>query len=251
MHTAPPNPILLIHGLVGALDDPELIGAFRGRSVLAPAMLGYGEHSDVSSKLIDLHAQVDHLRDLMEETAGPSCRWHLVGHSVGGAIAALFAASHPQQVASVTSVEGNFMLDDAFWSQQLARMPLNEVEAVLERDRANPSAWLERSGIIPDTRTIALAQRDLAYQPATTLKQVAQSVVGITSEAAYLQLFERWLGRIPLHLIAGERSADGWHVPEHIKTRAATTTVLPDRGHLMMVEAPQEFAEAVLAVLQD
>ncbi|WP_227744214.1 alpha/beta fold hydrolase [Yersinia kristensenii] len=41
---------------------------------------------------------------------------HVIGHSVGGAVAVLFARRYPEMTRSLTSVEGNFTLSDAFWS---------------------------------------------------------------------------------------------------------------------------------------
>jgi hypothetical protein len=42
-------------------------------------------------------------------------------------------------------VEGNFSLDDAFWSATLARMPAAEACAMLDGFRADPAAWLARA----------------------------------------------------------------------------------------------------------
>ena len=46
---------------------------------------------------------------------------HIVGHSVGGAIASLVALHHQELLASLTTVEGNFTLKDAFWSEELSK----------------------------------------------------------------------------------------------------------------------------------
>jgi hypothetical protein len=46
---------------------------------------------------------------------------------------------------------------------------------------------------------------------------------------------------IPMHLFAGERSPTGWRMPESVLCRAASMTVQPGVGHIMMLEAPEEF----------
>ena len=54
--------VLLVHGLIGILDYPELRRTLEPRPVLAPDLLGYGAHADVSPERNDLHAQVEHWR---------------------------------------------------------------------------------------------------------------------------------------------------------------------------------------------
>jgi pimeloyl-ACP methyl ester carboxylesterase len=44
-----------------------------------------------------------------------------------------------------------------------------------------------------------------------------------------------------MHLLAGERSRAGWHVPESVLCRAASITMQSGVGHMMMLEAPEEF----------
>lgn len=45
-----------------------------------------------------------------------------------------------------------------------------------------------------------------------------------------------------VHLVAGERSAGGWDVPDWAKTAAASDTVVPGVGHMMMLEEPDRSA---------
>lgn len=188
------NPrVMFIHGLIGFLR-PEVP---TGWQVLAPDMPGYGALADVDPGQISLPGQVEYLRREMDAASAGAERWHLVGHSVGGAIAALFAAAYPQRVASVISVEGNFTLDDAFWSQQLARMPLADVEKRLNDDRAQPEKWLQGAGVAVDPQTLQIANDCLAFQPASTLQRVAVSVVEKTGAPAYLQAIRAGSSRFP------------------------------------------------------
>ena len=142
-------PIVFIHGLIGTLQLPDMTAAFAPGRALAPDLLGYGTQREVPPEAIDLPAQVAHLQRLIERHF-PGEAVHLVGHSVGGVVAMLFAQAHGQQVRSLVSVEGNFSLDDAFWSAAVARMPAAEACAMLEGFRAAPAAWLERAGVQVD-----------------------------------------------------------------------------------------------------
>ena len=96
---------------------------------MAIDLRGYGQYADDRAENVNLPAQVKHvIRHL--EALGVD-RYHLVGHSVGGAISALVAVTHPERVVSLVSIEGNFTLDDAFMASRIAAMRLFEVEALL------------------------------------------------------------------------------------------------------------------------
>src|SRR5581483_326742 len=98
-----------------------------------------GTRRHVPPEAISLGAAADfiyaHIHELGYDQA------HLVGHSVGGAVAVVVASRYPESVASLVDVEGNFTLKDAFWSEQLAKMGRSQAEAVLESYRADPRAW--------------------------------------------------------------------------------------------------------------
>ncbi len=55
--------------------------------------------------------------------------------------------------------------------------------------------------------------------------------------------------RVPVHLVAGARSRDGWDVPDWALAGAASLTVLPGRGHMMMVEDGAEFGALLAGLL--
>ena len=204
-------PVVLVHGLVGSLDEPPLLEALHPGAVLAPDLLGYGSRSSVSPQRIHLGAQAKLVAGLAYERFGAR-PVQLVGHSVGAVVAALLAHAAPERVASLVSVEGNFTLRDAFWSAQVGRMDEDEASAMLEGFRANPGAWLARSGVAPTPGHLTTAVRWLAHQPASTLRAMGQSVVETTGNPAYEAILRVVFSRTPVHLLAGERSAWDWDV---------------------------------------
>jgi lipase len=238
-------PVVLIHGLVGAFDDERVLNALSSRQAIAPDLLGYGRKADFSGR-IDLVSQTAELGRVLD---GAGIRVaHLVGHSVGGAIAMLFAADHPSRVASIVSVEGNFSLADAFWSASFARLSPEEAERALAADVAAPAAWLNRADVLVSPHTLALADRWLSFQPATTVQAMAASVVEVTGKPAYTETLRAVFARKPVHLVSGELSRDGWDVPPWALDAAASFTALPG-GHLMMADNPELFARAVNRLL--
>lgn len=249
MSTRAPYPAVFVHGLIGTLGAQDLLQRFSPRPVLAPDLLGYGEHASAPPERIDLDAQAQHLNREVEEAGAE--RVHLVGHSVGGAVAALFADRHPHRVASLVSVEGNFTLADAFWSAKVARMTAEQVKQMLADSRADPASWLRDAGVMPDRRRLALARRWLGYQPASTVQAMARAVVNTTGQHAYERTLRGVFARAPVYLVAGERSRDGWDVPAWALSSARGFTVIPRAGHLVMVEQPKRFAETIGLFLAD
>ncbi len=244
-----PLPIVFIHGLIGSLQFPELIHRFAPGPVLAPDLLGYGALRAVPPAEVSIPAQVEHLRATLERHFGAE-PVHLLGHSVGGVVAALFAHQYGERVKSLVSVEGNFTLKDAFWSASLARLAPEQVEELLEGFRRDPAGWLARAGVTAEPALVQIAECWLAQQPASTLRAMAQSVVEQTGPVRYLEKLREVFARRPVHLIAGARSAAGWDVPDWARRAAASQSLIPHSGHLMMLESPGAFAGAVQRALQ-
>lgn len=191
---------------------------------------------------------MEYVRAAVDRIA-PDARVLLVGHSVGGVIAASFAHAFPERVASFVNVEGNFTLADAFWSAQLAAKTPAEVHKLLEADRADPARWLRDADVEPTEDRIRSAAQALSYQPATTLQATARAVVDYTGRPGYEQLLREVFAHTPVHLIAGARSRAGWNVPEWALTVAASYTEIPDIGHMVMLEAPEAFGKVLADVL--
>ena len=184
------SPVIFVHGFIGTLDVPgcELPHA-------SPDLLGYGQNQGVPFDAISLPAQVEHLRAFVDVHFG-SKPVDVVGHSVGGAIAMLFAWIYPEYVRRIVNVEGNFTLGDAFWSASVGRMSQTEADAMLSGFRADPLAWISDSVTTPAPHLGRIAAQWLAHQPASTLRAMGQSVVTTTGNDEYLRLLEHVFVRI-------------------------------------------------------
>ncbi len=236
--------IVLLHGLIGTLDNASVIGAFGDRIVHAPALLGYGAKGETAPETWSLDNQAEHVATFLRARGtGPV---HVVGHSVGGAVSVILAVRHPELVRSLCSVEGNKTLDDAFWSADIARRPVADIEALLESHRDDVDQWLTGAGIMPTAWTRDVEAGLLGAQPAQALRTQAAAVCATGEPDCLRFLEERLSAGLPLHLVAGERSLDGCSLPERIRALATSFTVIPHTGHLMMLESPEGFARAVL-----
>ena len=98
------SPVVLLHGFGGDLDN-WLFNSDKlaeSRRVYAPDLPGHGESAkDVG--VGDLAALTDVLAGFLDTVEAD--RAHLVGHSMGGAVALRYALDHPNRVASLTLVD--------------------------------------------------------------------------------------------------------------------------------------------------
>ncbi len=240
------SPIIICHGLFGSLSDSVLLEPFGQHNVFAPDLLGYGEFRSTQLDDLLLADQADHIVAFMDKNAIQKA--NLVGHSVGGAVAALIAIRYPDRVRALVSVEGNMTPADAFWSAELSKKPIAEIQTIVDGYRTDVAAWISDAGVIANAETVRIATDWLDHQPPATLKAQARAVVEATAEnSGYIEkLNGQLLNGLELHLIAGENSRDSWHVPKDIEQAARSVTLMPGAGHLMMLESPSDFAAAVL-----
>jgi lipase len=191
--------------------------------------------------------QVEALREHVNSVA-PGGPVHLVAHSIGAVYAFVFADESPEAVASITSVEGNFTLRDAFWSASIAAMDESGARVAIEARLDDPAGFLAGDGIAITGENIAAAERALAYQSWATVWRSAKEIVETTRSPEYENVLRRAFDRTPVSLIGGERSVDGWDVPAWARQRARSFTVIPNVGHMMMLESPIEFGRVIASV---
>jgi len=239
MTPASPATFVFIHGLFHGFRHFEEMSLPGPGRIVVIDLLGYGWHAGAEAPE-SLHEQVRHVAaELARFGASPGV---IVGHSVGGAVAMLLAATHPDRVAAIVNVEGNFTLADAFWSSKFAAMSELEAETTLDAFRQGVPAWLLRQKIDATPERVAWARRMFDAQPASSLQALGRAVVRETTSADYLPTLDRVLeSGIPVHLLAGERSRGEWSVHHEFAGRAASFTVQPDVGHMMPIEDPEGF----------
>jgi lipase len=230
--------VVLVHGLFGPFADERTMPRLPGHRVVAPPLLGYGGDT---TRGATLHDQVEHIHALLGEEPA-----YVVGHSVGGAVALLYAHRYPGSVLGVVDLEGNFTLADAFWSAELAAMEPVAAEALLESYRADPCAWMDGTD---DPERIAFARTMLDFQPAATLQATAASIVAITGSPEWEPTVREVMGSVPVHLVAGSLSRTGWDVPPWALALAASYAEIEGAGHLMMLDRPQELSDLVASLL--
>jgi len=93
--------LLLLHGFAGDKDNFTRIARYLAPHyrVIIPDLPGFGDARRDPSAKHDMAAQVENLRAFMAELGVQ--RFHMGGNSMGGFIAAEYAARYPEQVASL------------------------------------------------------------------------------------------------------------------------------------------------------
>ncbi len=238
----------IIHGLIGTLDcvDPAL--RLPRANVRTVDLLGYGSYRDINQRRLTLRSQAEHVLSVIEG-AGSEPVW-LLGHSMGGAVAMIMADLRPELVLGIINVEGNFTLKDAFWAGSIAAKTPERWSQDCQAMQADVPATLTRWGLEPTPSRIDWAAGILDFQPAGTLHAMSRAIVKETGDPAYMALVRSVVdGGIGIHLIAGERSAAAWDVPDFVRAAARSDAEIAGTGHLMMLEKPEEFFNVVDGIL--
>jgi len=242
--------IVLLHG-VTADNTAWLKFAKVFRSplrVLIPDLAGHG-HSVVDLALdYGIAAQSERLKLWL--TRQGVTRAHLIGNSMGGAIALHLAASNPQLVASMVLIDAGGVACTPSWlQQQFARTgvsPMIEINSAGDY-RAMMHIGMAAPPYIPGIIVSALA-RAVVRRHAINQK-IVQDVVRDLDQTASLTRISA-----PVQIIWGAEDRV-LHVDNaaflHQQLRNSRVLVMPDIGHMPMIEAPKAVAEACMGFLAD
>lgn len=98
------EPVLLLHGMAGSKENWYLVAPYLKSDfhLYVPDQAGFGGSEAALDGDYRISAQVERLRAFAD--AMHLQRMHLVGHSMGGHIAGVFAARYPQRVASLSLI---------------------------------------------------------------------------------------------------------------------------------------------------
>lgn len=258
--------LLLLHGYMDAggtwdLVAPHLTAA--GHTLLAPDMRGFGESDSVGQggyyHFVDYVADVD---ALFRHFVPAGSRAGLVGHSMGGTVATLYAGARPDRVERLALLEGlgppgmdgTVALDRTrAWLrnlEQLDRSPrrLESLEDAVRRLGANHPR-VARDVLV--TRAKWLTRHDAqgrlvwAYDPLhrTTSPMPFQ-----------VEVFEAFLAKIECPTLVVGGGPTGFHPEDEPQRIAKIADVrvaeLPDAGHMMHWTRPAELGALLVELFR-
>jgi pimeloyl-ACP methyl ester carboxylesterase len=239
-------PILWLHGILCAstaeLAPVAVQEHLAGRHSLLIDLIGYGfsdrpEHFGYS--LAD-HAQT--VLGLLDELRIDRC--YLVGHSMGGTIAALVASQRPEAVAALVMAEANLepvveggtisksiaeQSEESFAATGLAEIIHSQEEAALKDHSGTPAAHLGMVRIL-SARAVHRSARSLVQGTDPTVRSMLKRL------------------DMPRFFFYGEQSQ--FTSPEReakndLEACGVQYLAVPKAGHPMGLQNPQGFAEQV------
>jgi len=243
------EPLVLIHGFGGDKDNfTRIAGALTSHfRIVAPDLPGFGEASRDAAARYHIDAQVERLRAFIDQLGLGVV--HLGGSSMGGFIAAQYAATYPAAVRSL------WLLDAA--GATLARgteiisryIETGEMPLLVRREAdygALLRAVMHKAPLLPYSMRRALACRAVAD---FTLHSRIFREIGIESPP----LDERYAAiRAPTLIVWGREDrilspAAGEAMRQAIPR--SRLIVMDETGHLPMLERPRATAADFLAFI--
>ncbi|MHB8770185.1 MAG: alpha/beta fold hydrolase [Syntrophales bacterium] len=249
--------ILLLHGFGGdkylwMRFARYLTGRYR---VVIPDLPGFGESSQIPTATYDADSQVERI-DRFTRTLGID-RFHLAGNSMGGLLAALYAATYPEKVmtlsllapAGVESPEPSELV-------QLLRKGINPLIAgdPAEYDRLLGLCFVKPPFIPAEFKKLlaadAVSHRGFNEKIWQDMR-LHRSQDGSFASESYLEPYLPNL-RAPVLVLWGDSDqvldAGGAAVLEK-KLPTARIVLMKQTGHMPMLEKPKEAAAVVAAFL--
>jgi pimeloyl-ACP methyl ester carboxylesterase len=248
-------PVVLLHGIARSLDDfadqHELLSdSHRVYSVDLP---GFGE-SDPPAGASTLVAITDALAGFLDEV-GETRPAHLVGNSLGGAVAMLLALRHPDRVRSLVLVDSaGFGREVIIVLRLLAVRPLGRL--LLRRPSLASSRQMERAifrdpSLVTDARVeraLELARRPHGARVMLELCRSLGTFRGVRPQWRKALLTATAAAAVPTLVVWG--SHDLILPAVHLEAAKrllphARTYLFDNTGHMPQIERPAEFAELV------
>ena len=248
---AAPDRIVLLHGFAWDKEvwnqlAPRLLS--RPFHIVTPDLPGFGQNAPIPKTDYGVTTQAKRIRALLQSLG--ERRHHLVGHSMGGNIAAALAYGAPDQIVSLTLIEPLGVRVDQ--ESELDRFLAAERNPLVI---AAPAAYDNLLGFLhtqPPTMSEALKNHraNLAAERRASYLNIWQQVM--SGERAHL--LDLLLPEIKTRtMIIQGRDSRVVHpaTAEVIRAKMpeAATLLLEGCGHMAMVERPDETAAAICELI--
>ena len=253
-HASDKPVVVMIHGFTGSKENwYPLADRLRGRCrMLIPDLPGWGDSERKADADYGFVAQSERMAAFIRALS-PRKPVVLLGHSMGGGIAALVAARHPELVAKVGLLDaaGVRFNDNQFGLDVLAgKNPFavedaaslrRYIDIVFHRQAAKPwIPWPASRGLIAKRRN------DAAFEQAV-LERIGRGPERFAPGEAAAQI------RQPALLLWGKQDAviDPSALALYAAQMPQARAVLVDNaGHMALMEQPRQVADAVVQLIE-
>ena len=249
------EPLVLIHGIATDRSIWDLVMPVlaRTRRVVALDVPGFGGSEPVGEDF-ELSAVAERIVDGLA-SEGLTGQFDLVGHSLGGGIAIVLAAAHPQLVRRLVLVAPAGLRPLPATVSNLLAASADAVLAARRGAAPLTDTWWGRRLLL------ALTAADAAELPPTVARQMVEASAAAKRTAPALATitsadlrFALARTRMPLGVIwgAADRTVPIRALDDLLEARPDATTVrIADAGHVPMIERPEQFVEALRGLIQD
>ena len=239
-------PVVLVHGFSGSKENwlPTARVLTDARRVVIPDLAGWNESSRLADADYAIIPQVERLASFLDELG--LRRVHLVGHSMGGHIAGVFAARYPARVESLVLVSAAGV---HFKENDFARAVIGGATPFNFDDRKSFDAFMQE--LFVDPQWLPGRFKDVLVNRNKANHAFHEALLRPMSTDAGAFLLERQLERVvsPTTVIwcRDDRILDVSSTETfQAKLPEARIVVLDGCGHMPMMEVPDVLGAAIL-----
>jgi pimeloyl-ACP methyl ester carboxylesterase len=260
--TSSANSVFLLHGFLDAAGTWDKVAPFladEGFRVLAPDMRGFGD-GDRAPRGSYYHF-ADYIADLAEliEALSPNEPVALVGHSMGGTIATLYAGAFPENVVRLANLEGLGPPDNPFevgptrmrtWIHDLRALRIRGEPAPLRHEDARRRLVTNHPSVPRDVLDHRLPHLVRAVEDTEGAARIVwrhDPLHRTTSPVPFFaNLFVEFAKRVTCPVLFVSGGPTGYHPPDEETRLAAFAEVerrtLDGAGHMLHWTRPRELA---------
>ena len=244
--------IIVIHGVLGVSDNWDNFGkmfAELGFFVIIPDMRNHGQspHSDV----FNYHVMADDVKQILDKEKIEKCI--LIGHSMGGKVAMCLAFEFPEmverlEILDISPRQMENLTEHVGFIESMWRVDLGKAER-----RCDVEAELAKDNY--ERRILLFLMKNLSYSHENGFswkpnldaiyKNINEIGVGFDSQRRYFgpTLFIK--GGKSNYILEKDMDCIENHFPNY------KMVVLPDSGHWIHVDSPDEFMEETRKFLME
>ena len=240
------EPVVFVHGLGDSKESyrevfrREEFGSF---TILVADLVGFGDSDKSADFSYSMRDQAEILRKVID-CFGVE-RFHLVAHSMGGAVGIELCEMVSSRVCSFIDAEGNLTSEDCTGSRHIAGIGEEKfVQVGFEQFKRRLREELERTGN-------SAGMEYLKSLSKATAESMYKSSISLVKESDSGDLLARFC-QLPFYkcYVYGENNKGVFPAEKLLRQRGIPIFYVSNSGHAMMDDNPDEFYNLVLQIIR-